>query len=148
MLDKAIYNKITDYCASRERCGSDVKRKLRMLGVSSADMDIYIQQMKENGFLNEERYVKIFVEWGLRKKWGKQKIKAALAVKGLPVIFVKKYLDRVEEKDYTEILEQLIKKKRAAIRNVSPKEANVKLIRFLLSRGFEIGIIHEAIKNY
>lgn len=147
MFDSAVYDKLTNFCAYQERCKADVLEKLYKLKVAKDDFDVYTLKLKEENFLNEERYVKSFISAHSKKKWGKTKIKSALAGKKLSSEVVKKYLDLIEEGDYDEQIKMLLQKKWNSIRTGTPKEKKNKLIRFLLGKGFEMGKVMRAVKE-
>ena len=147
MYDSAIYEKLTNFCAYQERCTADVLEKLYKLKVPKDDFDNYIPKLKGENFLNEERYVKAFISAHSKKKWGKTKIKSALSGKRIDSGLIKKYLDLIEQDDYDAQIKELLQKKWNSIRTGSPKEKKNKLIRFLLSKGFEMGKIMAAVKE-
>ena len=147
MYDSAIYDKLTSFCAYQERCKADVLEKLYKLKVPKDDFDEYITKLNDQNFLNEERFVKAFISAHSKKKWGKTKIRSALSGKRIDGGLIKKYLDLIEEGDYDEQIKALIQKKWMSIRTGSPKEKKNKLIRFLLSKGFEMGKVMVAVKE-
>jgi len=147
MYDSAIYEKLTNFCAYQERCKADVIEKLYKLKLPKEEFDVYLDKLKTENFLNEERYVKAFISAHSKKKWGKTKIKSALSGKRLDNGLIKKYLDQIEEDDYEEQIKELLQKKWKSIRTGSPKEKKNKLIRFLLSKGFEMGKVMGAVKE-
>jgi regulatory protein len=147
MYDSAIYEKLTNFCAYQERCKADVVEKLYKLKIAKEDFDVYTDKLRDENFLNEERYVKAFISAHSKKKWGKTKIKSALSGKRLDSGLIKKYLDLIEEGDYDEQIKALIQKKWMSIRTGSPKEKKNKLIRFLLSKGFEMGKVMAAVRE-
>lgn len=147
MFEKEIYDKLTHYCSYQERCTADVNKKLFALKVPRAEYDPYIAKLKTENFLNEDRYVRSFVSvYSGKKKWGKNKIKSALQTRGVSASLVKKYLDEIEEADYNEQVKLLAEKKWKSIRTGTPKERKAKLMRFLLSKGFEMDKIIPVIK--
>jgi len=147
MYDSAIYEKLTNFCAYQERCKADVIEKLYKLKIAKDDFDVYTAKLIDENFLNEERYVKAFISAHSKKKWGKTKIKSALAGKKLSGDLVKKYLDLIEEEGYDEQIKLLLQKKWNSIRTGTPKEKKNKLVRFLLSKGFEMGKVMKAMKE-
>jgi regulatory protein len=147
MIDAIIYNKLSNYCASKERSVADARSKLYALKVAADSFDDYIKRLQNENFLNEERYVKAFIETFSRKKWGKNKMKSALFMKRIDAGLIKKYLDKIEDEDYTDQIKVLAQKKLKSLRTGTEREKNNKLIRFLLSKGFEMSKIKDAIKN-
>ena len=147
MLDKTIYNKLTDYCAYQERCSRDVTLKLQKLKAPKSDFEQYVAKLKDDNFLNEERYVKYFVSGHVKKKWGKTKIRTALLGKRIDSAIIKKYLDDMDDENYEEQIKATAEKKWITIKAESEKVRKTKLLRFLLSKGYEMGKALEAMKQ-
>ena len=147
MYDSAIYEKLTNFCAYQERCKADVLEKLYKLKVPKEDFEAYTSKLSNENFLNEERFVKAFISAHSKKKWGKTKIRSALSGKRIESGLIKKYLEQIEEEDYGEQIKELLQKKWTSIRTGSPKEKKNKLIRFMLSKGFEMGKVIAAMKE-
>jgi len=115
--------------------------------VPKDEFDAYIPKLREENFLNEERYVKAFISAHSKKKWGKTKIRSALSGKRIDGELIKKYLDEIEEGDYDDQIKVLLQKKWKSMRTGSPKEKKTRLIRFLLSKGFEMGKVMTVLKE-
>ena len=147
MYDSSIYEKLTRFCAYQERCTADILEKLYKLKIPKDDFDNYLPKLRDENFLNEERFVKAFISAHSKKKWGKTKIKSALSGKRIDGDLIKKYLDQIEQGDYDEQIKTLLQKKWKSIRTGAPKEKKNKLIRFLLSKGFEMGKVMAAVKE-
>lgn len=147
-MDKIIYDKLSNYCAYQERCVSDVKEKLRKLKIEKDEYDGYIEKLKDDNFLNEDRFVKYFVSAHAKKKWGKTKIKSALGGKRIDSSLIKKYLDDMDEEDYDEQIKTIAEKKWNTIKAKTPRDKKNKMLRFLLSKGYEMGKALNAIKDF
>jgi regulatory protein len=147
MYDSAIYDKLTNFCAYQERCKADVIEKMYKLKLPKDEFDIYLSKLSDNNFLNEERYVKAFISAHSKKKWGKTKIKSALSGKRINGDLIKKYLDDIEDGDYDEQIKELLQKKWKSIRTGTPRDKKTKLIRFMLSKGFEMGKVLAMMKE-
>ncbi len=147
MFDKKIYEKLSDYCANSERCERDVIDKLYKLKSEKEDTQTYIQKLRAENFLNDDRYAKAFVEAHTRKKWGKVKIKNALSSKGIDTDITSKYLDDMDAGDYDERVKLLAERKWKSIRTGEDRDKKNKVIRFLLGRGYEMGKIMPVVKD-
>ena len=147
ILDKAIYEKLCNYCAYQERCVSDVKQKLYKLKVSKDDYDTYIEKLQGGNFLNEDRYTKYFVSAHVKKKWGKQKMQAALSAKRIDTRTIKKYLQDIDANQYNEQMHTAAEKKWRTIKGETLNERKTKLLRFLLTKGYEMKIAGEVVKQ-
>jgi len=147
-IDKTIYDKLSNFCAYQERCVSDVKEKMRKLKIEKDEYDGYIEKLKESNFLNEERFVKYFVSAHAKKKWGKTKMKSALGAKRIDSSLIKIYLDDMDEGDYDEQIKTIAEKKWNTIKAKTPRDKKTKMLRFLLSKGYEMSKALVAIKDF
>ena len=137
-----IMAKMERFCAMQERCESDVRRKLTSFHLSEYQDDKIIQSLRENRFLDEERYVELFVRSKVKSAWGRQKIVAALRAKGIPSELVEQGCAEIQTDDYQEKLHEAIAKWRRS----HPDEASnsPKLVRHLLSKGYNIDEIFKT----
>lgn len=145
--EKEIYEKLCSFCAYQERCVHDVQQKLFKLKIDKADFEKYLVQLQEDNFLNEDRFAKAFVSAHAKKKWGKAKIKSALYTKRIGAAVIKKYLDDLDEGDYREQIKTAAEKKWGSIKGKTERDRKTKLLRFLLSKGYEMGLASEAVKE-
>ena len=138
-----IMAKMERFCAMQERCESDVRRKLTSFHLSEYQDDKIIQSLRENRFLNEERYVELFVRSKVKSAWGRQKIVAALRAKGIPSELVEQGCAEIQTDDYQEKLHEAIAKWRRS----HPDEVSnsPKLVRHLLSKGYNIDEIFKTL---
>ena len=147
-IDNTIYEKLSSFCAYQERCENDVKEKMRKLKMEKEEYAQYLTRLKDDNFLNEERYVKYFVSGHAKKKWGKTKIKSALGGKRIDSSLIKRYLDDMEEENYDEQIKLQAEKKWGTIKAKTPRDKKTKLLRFLLSKGYEMSKALNAIKDF
>jgi regulatory protein len=147
MIDKSIYDTLSSYCAYQERSIADVRKKLQKLKEDKHIFPKYIAQLKADNFLNEERYVKAFISGHEKKKWGKTKMKMALLGKKIDSAIIKKYLDDMDEGHYDEQIKTIAEKKWNNIKSTSARDKKTKLLRFLLSKGYEMNKALIAMKQ-
>jgi regulatory protein len=135
-----IIFKLEAFCAYQERCTQEVRTKLERLGADeSLSMEV-IKLLKENRFLDEKRFVEAYVQGKLRiKKWGRQKIKAALFQKRIDAKLIQEGIYAfISDEEYQLVVESLIERKnRELSTEKNPQIKKQKLMRFLLSRGFQ-----------
>ena len=132
-------------CSTGERCCRDIAEKLTQWGIAAADAGRIIEHLADGGYIDEERYCRSFVSDKLRfDRWGRIKIRYALAQKGIGNSLIQKYLSDIDEEQYRAALGELLAKKRAALSGGEP-EVRVKLMRFAASRGFEPDAIYAVL---
>lgn len=147
-MDIEIFDKLCHYCAYQERCTSEVKKKLFQLKVPVEEYGIYIDKLASNNYLNEDRFVKYFVTARVKKKWGKAKLKAALSAKKIDSQLIKKYLAAIDLLDYNAQIKSAAEKKWRTIKAENVRERKNKLMRFLLSKGYEMEKVVQTLKNF
>lgn len=148
-----LYDKLTAYCAYSERCLHDVKEKCKKLEIASDEVPAYISRLEQQGFLNEIRYAKSFIHSKVARKWGLQKIQAALTAKSVKPVIYQPLLAEIENEILIENIKQLVDRKQKTLKSspskssVSNAEVKQKLIRYLMSRGFSYNLIKEVMNN-
>lgn len=147
MDEKDALLKLGAYCASGEHCVNDVRIKLDKYDLSQDQSERIIEKLKENGFVDEQRYARAFVHDKLLfAKWGRLKISAMLWQKRLPQNIIDEALENINDDDYIAVLKEVINSKKSAIKARSDYEYSVKLIKSVASRGFEIPLIKQFVK--
>lgn len=136
------------YCVYQERAHQEVKNKLYELGLRSAEVDELLTYLITEGFLNEERFAKSFVGGKFRvKKWGRIKIVHALENKGLTKNCIRIGLKEIDEDDYLNTLEELLKLK---ISNLSEDNAFIardKVSKYAIQKGYEPDLVWSTLKS-
>lgn len=146
LTEKEVWNKVTAYCSIAERCSVDVVDKLQKWGVERDVLSNITSKLVEEKYIDEKRYSFAFVNDKYRfAKWGKVKIAQALKQKQVPEDVYDLALKDVDENEYLDILRNLLNAKRKTIHAKNEYEQNGKLIRFALSRGFEMKDIRHCI---
>ena len=140
-----IMTKMERFCAWQERCENDVRKKLTSFHLSEGQEDAVIKSLRENNFLDEERFVEVFVRGKVRVGWGVQKIVAALRAKRIPAELIDHACAQIPADDYQGKLRDAIAKWR---RSHPDELANSpKLVRHLLSKGFGMEEALEAVSS-
>lgn len=140
-----IMAKMERFCAMQERCENDVRWKLTSFHLSDSQKDEIVKSLKENRFLDEGRYVELFVRSKVKSAWGRQKIVAALRAKGIPSELVEQACAEIQTDDYQEKLREAIEKWRRS----HPDEPgnSPKLVRHLLSKGYAMGEVMRTVSS-
>lgn len=135
-----IIFKLEAFCAYQERCVSEVRTKLERLGADESLVREVTKYLQDNRFLDENRFVETYVQGKLRiKKWGRQKIKAGLFQKRVDAKLIQEGIYAfISDEEYQQVIESLIERKnRELSTEKNPQIKKQKLMRFLLSRGFQ-----------
>lgn len=146
ITEEEALNRMAAYCSTAEHCQSEVCEKMQRWGLSYDAIDRIIKRLIKEKFINEERYCRAFVNDKYRfAKWGKLKISQALYLKKISSTVYYPFLSTIDQEEYLAILSDLIAAKRKSIRAKDEFELNAKLIRFAMSRGFEMDDIRRCI---
>lgn len=136
------------YCVYQERCHSEVRNKLYEWGLWSKDVELIIAQLITDNFINEERFAKAFAGGKFRiKKWGRRKIITGLKQKNISEYCINKALQEIDNRDYIQVLKELLKKKAKEIKEKNQIRFKAKLVSYAISKGFESDIVWDIINN-
>ena len=140
--------KLKYFCAYQERSHSDVEKKLYEYPLTEEERENVIATLISENYLNEERFAIAFTEGKFRmKKWGKQKIKAKLKEKKVSEYCIRKGLEALEEEEYNDTLQELIKQKYNQTKANSTYQRKAKTARYCIQKGFEPALVWEYLNN-
>lgn len=140
-------NKAAAYCTLCERCTSEVSKKLTAWGVAPAEQKKIIERLTAEGFIDEGRYCRAFVNDKVRfNRWGRIKIIAALREKLLCGEDINAAIEQIDEEAYEQALCEVVAIKRRELKGADDYAARQKIVRHAASRGFEPAKIFQIIK--
>ncbi len=143
LMIKNAYSKMAQLCSRSEQCSADIRKKMVAYEIMDELVDEIISKLKEEKFLDDERYVKAYVSDKFRfNKWGKIKMRHYLKAKGLSDSIIENGLNEIDEEQYKKVLIATLKEKAKKVKSDNKFERAGQIIRFAQSRGFEPEIIH------
>ena len=120
--------------------------KLKSWGLIQEAIDLLIVELIQFNFLNEERYARSFARGKFRiKKWGKIKIRMALKKRDINFKCIDLSMLEIDDKTYLNTLKELLQKKNDVLKETNSYKRKMKLIRYLVTRGYEYDLIHDAL---
>jgi len=138
-LSKAMY-----WCSKSEKAVGDVLLKLKEWDVPESYHESIIEKLKEENFLNDERYANAFANDKFKfNKWGKGKIKYTLQTKQVSDDAIWTALNHIDKNEYREVALQLMKDKMRQTKEPDFYKLKQKVYRFMASRGFESGMVFD-----
>lgn len=141
-----ILNRARRYCSFQERCRKEVKDKLRDWKARQDDAEKIIKTLQEEGFLDEERFARLFISGKFRiKHWGRNKITFELKKRQVPGEIISSSFEEIDEEEYREALQQLLDTKSKALKEEDPLLRKKKLVSFAMQKGFEYPLIMELL---
>ncbi len=134
------------YCAYQERCQQEVRNKLHEWGLYGDEAEEVIVALISENFLNEERFALAYVSGKFRlKKWGRIKLKLELKARKISDYCVKKALAQINPDEYEKTIVDLIEKKKKDIKDRLPFMRKQKMLKYLISKGFEHDIAQDIL---
>lgn len=142
-------SKIESWCAYQERCQQEVRNKLYSWGLWPDAVESIIGELITRNFLNEERFAIAYAGGKFRiKKWGKQKIRIELKKRKVPDGLIRRALKEIGGEDYDTAIEKVLATKWKSEKEKHPLKKKLKVMRYLVSRGFETDLIAEHLERY
>lgn len=146
LSNDAILKKVLRYCAYQDRCTQEVRKKLSTFDISDSDKEKFVKLLVDEGYLDDERYASTFVRSKIHlKKWGVNKIRMSLRMKGISDEIIKNALTEIDPEIYREELIKVLNAKK--INEPDPYKRKAKLAQYAMQKGYEHGLVWEVIKS-
>ena len=145
--EKQVYDALSDQCARREYCVSDIRRKaLERLEFDAAAADAVVASLVADGYVDDRRYAAAFArDKSALSGWGPVKIRSALLARGIDRAVVLEALEEIDPERASSRLEKVLETKWRTLRD--DPQGRLKLIRFALSRGYDYDPIRPLIER-
>lgn len=146
-----IKQRALSFLARRFHSERELLIKLKSKSYEERLIKNVLNDLREKSFINDQVFANHFIEEKLKKKrWGKNKIKAALFSKGVSASIIDEVLKSFDsEIDQHEAALGLAQKKfeKLKLRESDDRKLKQKLISFLLSRGFDYEVSSEVVNK-
>ncbi len=140
--------KLQQFCAYQDRCHKEVIEKLQKMNMIPEAIDVIVSELIQDNFLNEERFAKSFARGKFRmKKWGRLRIIRELKFRNISKYNIDTALKEIEEITYLNTLDELAKKRNAAVKEINPFKRKKKIADYLFYRGWEAHLVYEKINE-
>jgi len=137
-LKSKFKEKILKFCIYRDRCHKEIHAKLKEMDVEEALSDEIIEELINEGALNEERYVRSFIRGKFRiNKWGKIKIRSELKKNDISEKLITVGMEEIDETEYMTILKALITSKLKTRKETRKYQIRNKVKSYAYGKGFE-----------
>lgn len=141
-----VLKKLLHYCQYQDRCMQEVRTKLTTFDITSSDKEKIMQVLVDEGFIDDERYASTFVRSKIHlKKWGVNKIRMALKMKGISDEIIQNALSEIDPENYREELIKVLKAKK--INETDPYKRKAKLAQYAMQKGYEPGLVWELVSS-
>lgn len=143
----AILKKVLRYCAYQDRCTQEVRTKLATFDMPNPEKDKIVKLLVDEGYLDDARYASTFVRSKIHlKKWGVNKIKMALKIKGISDEIISNALSEIDPGIYREELIKVLKAKK--INELDPYKRKAKLAQYAMQKGYEPSLVWDVIRHF
>lgn len=143
-----LLQRMAALCSRAEYCEADIVAKLQAADASEEAISRIMARLIGEHFIDNHRYALAFVhDKSEFSGWGRRKIEFALHRKGIEQSIISEALDTLNNSATEEQLRQLLKQKNKSINAPNAYTRRGKLIRFALSRGFDMAIIQKCLPD-
>lgn len=127
----------------RDYSVGEMTDRLRRDGYSQSVVDNQIERYVESGVLDDARYADAFVRSRISCGWGARKIALELRRRGIDVDGLPAWPEEYFERDseYRRALGL------ASMRSFSGRDPYAQVVRFLCTRGFDVGLAHRVARE-
>ncbi len=149
----AALAKLRHFCAYQERCHDEVRTKLIELGIYGNDRENIIAVLIEDNFLSEQRFAEAYVGGKFRiKRWGKIRILQGLKLRHISEYCIRKAMEIIDNVTYLNTLQEVLEEKQRELaisrKEISIFERNQRMAQYALRKGFESGLVWDAIREH
>lgn len=131
-----IYNKVVKYIVTKLRCEKEIREYLKKYSDNNNLINKIINQLQKENLLNEERYIKAFIEDKINlTSWGPIKIEKELIELDMNENLIKEYLSKYDDSIFVTKIEKIINKKVKS----NKKDSTYILRRKIESELYELG---------
>lgn len=129
-------------CSTSEHCTGEMEEKLRKWGLGNRDVERAIEYLVDEKYIDNLRFSRAYCLDKLRyNHWGRIKIQQMLHHLELTPKEIQEGVSAIEEEEYKEILLTVANTKLRTLHDEDAFTRQGKLIRHLLSKGFEMDFI-------
>ena len=145
LSNDVILKKVLRYCAYQDRCEQEVRNKLATFDMPDSEKGKILKLLVDEGYLDDERYASTFVRSKIHlKKWGVNKIRMALKMKGISDEIISNALSEIDPEIYSEELIKVLKSKK--INETDPYKRKAKLAQYAMQKGYEPGLVWDVLR--
>lgn len=144
-----LLSKMENFCSYQERCIQDVQLKLKRWKVQAEVINKIINELINEGFIDEERFAKIYAGSKLRiNHWGRNKIIYELKKKNIPDLYIQMGLNDIDDDEYLNALKEIISRKDNTLKEKDLFKRKQKLASHAISKGFAANLVWNVIGEH
>ena len=132
-------------CSGSEHCSSQIREKLLNWGVSLEDTEDIIGYLVREKYIDNIRFSRAYChDKFFYSHWGRVKIRQMLRHLHLTDTEIAEGLEAIPEETYMQTITDVLCQKNRTLHDTDPYQRKGKLVRHLLSRGFEMDLVIDA----
>lgn len=137
------------YCSLAERSVAEMEKKLQQWKVCDDSIEIIMDVLKCDDYVNDERFVRSFISDKFRfNKWGKIKIAHSLKQAGVQPEDIKEGMSVINDSEYYGVAIRLAAKKMDSLGfEYDPLIIRQKTLASMMARGFEPDFVNKIIEE-
>lgn len=149
MPKEIALGKATALCSQSEHCKAQIMEKLSLWGVSVQDAYNIIDYLVKENYIDNKRFARAYChDKFCYNHWGRIKIRQMLRHLRLSDEEIEEGMQAINDDDYLEALNDVLRAKDRTLREKDIYLRKAKLVRHLLSRGFETDLAVDAVNEY
>lgn len=136
-------------CSGSEHCSSQIREKLLSWGVSAEDMEDIISYLTKEKYIDDVRFSRAYChDRFCYSHWGRVKIRQMLRHLHLTDAEIAEGLESIPEEPYLRTIADIVRQKDNTLHDADTYQRKGKLVRHLLSHGFEMEFVIDAVDEY
>ena len=136
-------------CSQSEHCSSQIMEKLSSWNVSVQDANDIMDYLLKEKYIDNKRFARAYChDKFCYNHWGRVKIRQMLRHLRLSDEEIKEGMEAIQDEPYLETLQNALQAKDRTLKDTDKYQRKAKLVRHLLSRGFETELVVDAIDAY
>ena len=148
MPKEVALSKATALCSGSEHCMSQVMEKLSLWNVSPQDVYDIMDYLVKEKYIDNSRFARAYChDKFCYNHWGRIKIRQMLRHLRLGDEEIEEGMETIDEEDYLEALNDVLRAKDRTLKDKDKYLRKAKLVRHLLSRGFETELAISAVDS-
>lgn len=148
MPKEVALSKATALCSGSEHCMSQIMEKLSLWNVSPQDANDIMDYLVKEKYIDNKRFARAYChDKFCYNHWGRIKIRQMLRHLRLGDEEIEEGMETIDEEDYLEALNDVLRAKDRTLKDKDKYLRKAKLVRHLLSRGFETELAISAVDS-
>ena len=149
MPKEVALGKAIALCSGSEHCTSQIMEKLSLWNVSVRDTSNIMDYLLKEKYIDNKRFARAYChDKFCYNHWGRIKIRQMLRHFRLDDEEIEEGMQTIPDEDYLQTLNDALQAKDRTLREKDVYQRKAKLVRHLLSRGFETELVLDAVNDF